>query len=54
MRTTLDIDDNLLVRAKQRAAEPETTLTRLIEESLRSWKRSPSSSGSGRAGRTAE
>ncbi len=34
MRTTLDIDDALLKRAKRRAAQENTTLTALIEESL--------------------
>ncbi len=34
MRTTLDIDDNLLKEAKQLAAREHTSLTRLIEEGL--------------------
>jgi hypothetical protein len=34
MRTTLDIDDVLLGRAKAVAAQEHTTLTRLIEEGL--------------------
>jgi hypothetical protein len=34
MRTTLDLDDALLVRAKVAAAQQRTTLTRLIEEGL--------------------
>jgi hypothetical protein len=34
MRTTLDIDDVLLTRAKAVAAREHTTLTRLIEEGL--------------------
>lgn len=34
MRTTLDIDDGLLVQAKLFAAREHTSLTRLIEESL--------------------
>lgn len=34
MRTTLDIDDDLLIRAKEQAARKRTTLTRLIEEGL--------------------
>lgn len=34
MRTTLDIDDNLLKQAKQLAAREHTSLTRLIEEGL--------------------
>jgi len=35
MRTTLDIDDNLLRQAKKRAAEEGKTLTRIVEEALR-------------------
>lgn len=34
MRTTLDIDDALLMQAKSFAASEHTSLTRLIEESL--------------------
>jgi hypothetical protein len=34
MRTTLDIDDELLARAKARAARERSSLTRLIEEGL--------------------
>lgn len=34
MRTTLDINDALLARAKAAAARERTTLTRLIEEGL--------------------
>lgn len=34
MRTTLDIDDGLLLQAKSLAAQEQTSLTRLIEESL--------------------
>lgn len=34
MRTTLDIDDRLLMQAKSFAATANTSLTRLIEESL--------------------
>jgi hypothetical protein len=34
MRTTLDIDDGLLLQAKSFAAREHTSLTRLIEESL--------------------
>ena len=34
MRTTLDIDDNLLRQAKQLAAREHISLTRLIEEGL--------------------
>lgn len=35
MRTTLDIDDHVLRKAKQLAAREGKTLTRLIEEALR-------------------
>jgi len=34
MKTTLDIDDQLLVEAKALAAQQRTSLTRLIEEGL--------------------
>ena len=35
MRTTLNINDDLMVRAKIRAAERRTTLTAVIEDALR-------------------
>ena len=35
MRTTLDIDDLVLRRAKKLAAEEGKTLTRIVEEALR-------------------
>lgn len=35
MRTTINLDDALLTEAKRRAAERGTTLTKLIEDSLR-------------------
>ncbi len=35
MRTTLNIDDNLLRKARERARATNRTLTRIIEESLR-------------------
>ncbi len=35
MRTTVRLDDDLLTAAKQRAAAERTTLTSLIEDSLR-------------------
>lgn len=35
MRTTLDLDDGLLRRARRKAAEQGRTLTGLIEEALR-------------------
>jgi hypothetical protein len=34
MKTTLDLRDELLARAKARAAEERTSLTRIIEEGL--------------------
>ena len=34
MKTTLDIQDNLLINAKAAAALQRTTLTRLVEEGL--------------------
>ena len=36
MRTTLDIDDRLLAQAKSLAAREQTSLTRVIEDSLSS------------------
>ena len=35
MRTTLDIDDELLAAAKSEAAKEGATLTRLVEDGLR-------------------
>ncbi len=35
MRTTIRMDDELLRRAKERAARTGTTLTRLIEDAVR-------------------
>jgi hypothetical protein len=34
MRTTLDLDDDIVARAKARAAIERTTLTRLVEQGL--------------------
>jgi hypothetical protein len=34
MRTTLNLDDSLLAKAKSQAAKEHTTLTRLIEQGL--------------------
>ncbi len=34
MRTTVDVDDTLLARAKERAAAEGTTLTSIIEQAL--------------------
>ena len=36
MRTTLDIDDRLLAQAKSLAAREQTSLTRVIEDSMSS------------------
>lgn len=36
MRTTLDIHDELLIRAKKKAAETHRTLTAVVEDALRS------------------
>lgn len=36
MRTTLDIQDQLLIRAKKLAAESRRTLTAVVEDALRS------------------
>ncbi len=35
MKTTLEIEDRLLIEAKKMAAERRTTLRRLVEEGLR-------------------
>ncbi len=35
MRTTVDLDQRLLVEAKRRAAADRTTLSRLVENALR-------------------
>jgi hypothetical protein len=45
MRTTLDIDDALLLQAKLFAAREHTSLTRLIEESLSLRLRTAQASG---------
>jgi hypothetical protein len=45
MKTTLDIDDELLVRAKAASARERKSLTALIEEGLRLRLRRPHSSG---------
>ncbi|MBI2898483.1 MAG: DUF2191 domain-containing protein [Deltaproteobacteria bacterium] len=37
MRTTVDLADHLLVRAKQLAAAQRTTLTAILEDSLRMY-----------------
>lgn len=46
MRTTVDLDEDLLRRAKQAAAEAGTTLGRLIEDAVRAvLNRQPSPEG---------
>jgi len=45
MKTTLDIDDELLVRAKAASARERKSLTTLIEEGLRLRLRRPRSVG---------
>lgn len=47
MRTTLDLDDRLLIRAKTVAASRGTSLTRLIEEGLRHCLKKPATRSSG-------
>ena len=37
MRTTVDLADHLLLRAKQLAAAERTTLTAILEDSLRAY-----------------
>jgi len=49
MKTTLDLNDQLLADAKALAAQQRTTLTRLIEEGLQLRLRAKSSSA--KAGR---
>jgi hypothetical protein len=41
MKTTLDIDDELLVKAKALAARERSSVTALIEEGLRAESASP-------------
>jgi len=45
MKTTLDIDDELLVRAKAASARERKSLTALIEEGLRLRLRKPRLAG---------
>jgi hypothetical protein len=37
MRTTVDLEDHLLAQAKELAARTRTSLTRVLEESLRAY-----------------
>jgi hypothetical protein len=48
MKTTLDIDDELLIKAKAVSARERKSLTALIEEGLRLRLRGRRASGSGR------
>lgn len=45
MKTTLNLNDDLLARAKAQAARQRTTLTRLIEEGLHARLRAGEQSG---------
>ncbi len=47
MKTTLDINDQLLANAKALAAQQRTSLTRLIEEGLQLRLRAPVARASG-------
>ena len=47
MRTTLDLRDDLLARAKALAAKERTTLTRMIEEGLTLRLRRPKGARAG-------
>jgi hypothetical protein len=43
MRTTLNLDDQLLIAAKHRALDEEVTLSRVVENALREALSKPSS-----------
>jgi hypothetical protein len=45
MRTTLNIEDGLIRRARHKAAEEGRTLTAVIEEALRALLRRPARAG---------
>ena len=47
MRTTVNVDDNLLAQLKRRAAETDTTVSRLVEQAVRLFIRTPQSVASG-------
>ncbi len=47
MRTTLNLDDDLLRSAKQRAVADGRTLTRVIEDALRAALHEPSAGAAG-------
>ena len=44
MRTTITLDDRLLTQLKKRAAESGTSVSRLIEQAVRLFIRTPTSS----------
>lgn len=47
VRTTIDLNDTLLRRAKQRAAREGTTLREVFEDALRRYLSGPSAARSG-------
>jgi hypothetical protein len=51
MKTTIDLPDDLLIRAKKRAAETRTPLRLLIERGLRRELASSTASGAHRSAR---
>ena len=51
MKTTLDLNDQLLASAKALAAQQRTTLTRVIEEGLQLRLRSKAPEGTSSSGR---
>ena len=50
MRTTVDIQDDLLIRAKKRAVELRKPLRALIEEGLRRYLASPAEPAQAKGG----
>ncbi len=47
MRTTLDLDDELMRAVKRRAADTGRTMTEVLEDALREGLRPPSVAGDG-------
>jgi hypothetical protein len=41
MRTTITLDDRLLAQLKRRASESETSVSRLVEQAVRLFVRTP-------------
>ena len=41
MRTTISLDDSLIVQLKRRAAEQGTSVSKLVEQAVRLFVRSP-------------